>query len=117
MMRALENFLRPEFIGRVDEVVVFRQLDEDNFIQIAKLVIDELVPVLKEKGIELDCPKSVYKYVGKKAFGGKRGARDLRRIVRTEIEDKIVDELIKKGGGKISKITLAAGEDISVEAE
>ncbi len=117
MMKALENFLKPEFIGRVDEVVVFRQLSEENYIQIAKLVVDELVPVLKEKGIELDCAKSVYKYVGKKAFGGKRGARDLRRIVRTEIEDKIVDELIKKDGKNITRIALAAGNEIAISVE
>ena len=117
MLKALEGFLRPEFIGRVDEVVVFRQLSEEDFIRIAKLVIDELVPVLKEKGIELDCAKSVYKYVGKKAFGGKRGARDLRRIVRAEIEDRIVDELIRREGKKIAKISLEAGENISVIVE
>ncbi len=91
---ALEQFLRPEFIGRVDEIVVFNKLSEEDFAKIAEIAIVELKDVLLEKGIELKFSSKVCKYVAEKSFGGKRGARDLRTFVRKEIEDKIVELIV-----------------------
>ena len=91
---ALEQFLRPEFLGRVDEIVVFNNLTVDDFEKIAELALNELVDVLKEKGVTLTYTKPLLSYIAKKSHGGKRGARDLRNFVRREVEDKIVSILI-----------------------
>jgi len=91
---ALEQFLRPEFIGRVDEIVVFNKLTVSDYEKIAALAIDELKDVLKDKGIELSFDEKTCKYLAEKSHGGKRGARDLRTMIRKEIEDKIVELII-----------------------
>ena len=91
---ALEQFLRPEFIGRVDEIVVFNKLSQENYEKIAEIAINELKDVLVEKGIELKYSSKALKLVAEKSYGGKRGARDLRTFVRREIEDKIVEIIV-----------------------
>ncbi len=91
---ALEQFLRPEFIGRVDEIVVFNPLTKEDFSKIAEIALNELSAVLKEKKIILTFSKKVCDYIAEKSHGGKRGARDLRNFVRKEIEDKIVQYII-----------------------
>ncbi len=94
VIKALEGFLRPEFLGRVDEIVVFSPLSGENFIKIACLMLDELVPVLKEKGIEFKYTAAAAEKLAELAGGGKRGARDLRRVIRKNVEDKIAVEII-----------------------
>ena len=91
---ALEQFLRPEFLGRVDEIVVFNNLTVDDFEKISELALNELEEVLKEKGVTLTYSKPLLSHIAKKSHGGKRGARDLRNFVRREVEDKIVSILI-----------------------
>ena len=93
--KALSEFLRPEFLGRVDEIVVFNNLTEEDFVKIAELSLKELKSNLSEKKIVFGYSEDVAKYVAKKAYGAKAGARDIRRIVRKELEDEICLMLIK----------------------
>ena len=109
-MKALSDFLRPEFLSRVDEVVVFKPLTEDAYCDIAKLMISEMNEPLAEKKIQLVVDDSAYRYVGKKAFGGKFGGRDVRKIVRKEIEDKVAS-LIVDTDGVLYEITIKATDD------
>ncbi|MBC8584940.1 ATP-dependent Clp protease ATP-binding subunit [Youxingia wuxianensis] len=88
-MKALSDFLRPEFIARVDEVVAFRPLDEEDFKRIAALMLDELKGPLAEKGIKFAYTEELLAYIAKKAYGKKSGARDLRTVIRKELEDEI----------------------------
>ena len=109
-MKALGDFLRPEFLSRVDEVVVFKPLTEEAYCDIAKLMISEMIVPLAEKNIQLVVDDSAYKYVGRKAFGGKFGGRDVRKVVRKEIEDMIAN-LIVDTDGKIAEITVKSCDD------
>ena len=104
---ALEQFLRPEFIGRVDEIVVFAPLTLESFEKIADIAIRELVSTLKERGITLEYSDEVCKFVAEKSHGGKRGARDLRNFVRKEIEDKIVEMMIENSDLERLKISVS----------
>ena len=87
--KALSDFLRPEFLARVDEVIVFQPLTEEDFKGIASLMVEELKPALMEKGIRFDCQEEALQKIAKEAFGHKSGARDIRKLIRKEIEDPI----------------------------
>ncbi|MBR5976742.1 MAG: ATP-dependent Clp protease ATP-binding subunit, partial [Clostridia bacterium] len=84
-MKALKDFLRPEFIGRVDEVVFFNDLTEENYEEIAVLMLNELREPLKDKAIELEWAEDVPKTIVSKMDSGVRGARDLRNVIRRNI--------------------------------
>ena len=114
-MKALERFLRPEFLGRVDEIVIFNKLTFDNFEKIAKIMLDELVPSLKDKGIDLVYEDSVPVYLAKKAYGSKKNARGLRDAVRRDIEEKLANAIVFNNNIDIKKITLTGAEEISVK--
>ena len=114
-MNALERFLRPEFLGRVDEIVIFNKLTFDNFEKIAKIMLDELVPSLKDKGIDLVYEDSVPVYLAKKAYGSKKNARGLRDAVRRDIEEKLANAIVFNNNIDIKKITLTGAEEISVK--
>ncbi len=114
-MKALERFLRPEFLGRVDEIVIFNKLTFDNFEKIAKIMLDELVPSLKDKGIDLVYEDSVPVYLAKKAYGSKKNARGLRDAVRRDIEEKLANAIVFNNNIDIKKITLTGTEEISVK--
>lgn len=109
VMKALNEFLRPEFIARVDEIIVFRELTKDDFKKIAELMLEEYVPVLKEKHIAFTYNEKVCNLLAEKAFGGNSGARDLRNLIRREAEDKIAQAMIE------SKDTALSGIHLSVE--
>jgi len=115
-MKALNEFLRPEFIGRVDEIIIFNPLTKDDYIKIAKLLIDELVPALKDKGIKLDYDDLVLNAIAESAADGVRGARDLRNAIRKQIEDRITTIIIENRHTAISEITLSA-EGTQIKAE
>ena len=93
-VKALSDFLRPEFIGRVDEIVAFRALDEKDYESIAALMLDELIGPLKEKGIAFSYTPDSLTFIAQAAFGNKSGARDLRRVIRKDVEDKICNLLL-----------------------
>ncbi len=109
---ALKDFLRPEFLGRIDEIVVFNPLTEENYVKIAKLMLEEMKTALAEKKIELKVTEAAYKTIASKAYGGKYGGRDIRRVIRKELEDKVADLVIEKGEGGISEVNVSskAGE-------
>lgn len=94
--KALSQFLRPEFLGRVDEIVSFRQLDEKDFAKIAALMLQELVEPMKEKGITFGWDEAVLELIAKEAFGNKSGARDLRRVIRRKVEDPVCTLLVDR---------------------
>ena len=113
-VKALEEFLRPEFIGRVDEIVVFSPLSVESLTKIAALMLDEIADSLKEKLITLKYDESVCKYLADKCQGSKRGARELRHTIRREIEAEIVDIIIENGEGSIGEIILSADSKIKI---
>ncbi len=108
--KALSQFLRPEFLGRVDEIVTFRQLDEKDYEKIAALMLQELVEPMKEKGIAFGWDESVLGLIAKQAYGHKSGARDLRRVIRREVEDPICMLLVEQIGNTVALIK-AVDED------
>lgn len=110
-LKALKEFLRPEFLGRVDEIVVFNSLSRDDLVKIAAILIDELRQPLKDKGITLSVGDGVCEIVADKSTDGGRGARDIRRTVRKCIEDKIATILIDNAEKPITEITVTAAED------
>ena len=110
-LKALNEFLRPEFINRVDEVVCFNQLTEENFRGIATLMLSELRDVMAEKNHSLTWDDSVLDYLVKKGYSVTYGARNLRRLIQKEIEDAIAAELIARRGQGVESIRLRAGND------
>lgn len=110
-MKALKDFLRPEFIGRVDEVIFFNNLNKDNLIKIADILIDELKEPLKDKGINFVVGKGVSEIIAEKSVDGGRGARDIRRNIRKDIEDKIADILIERAEKETSEINVTVVEN------
>jgi len=109
--KALSEFLRPEFIGRVDEVVAFRALNLEDYEKIAALMLDELKEPLSEKGIDLQYRPEALVVIAGKAFGEKSGARDLRKVIRKEVEDKICNTLVERPNDIPPIITVTANED------
>ena len=93
-MKALSDFLRPEFLSRIDEIVTFAPLTKENYESIAALMLDEMKDPLSEKGITLKYSKKALTAIADKAFGQKFGARDIRRVIREEIEDKVAELII-----------------------
>ena len=107
-MKALSSFLRPEFINRVDEVVCFNQLTEENFRGIAKLMLKELSDVLSERGKKLTWDESLIDHLVKSGYSVTYGARNLRRLIQKEIEDVVAQKVIEKRGENASVIELSA---------
>ncbi len=116
VMKALADFLRPEFLARVDEIIVFNHLTEENFDKIAGLMLSEYVPTLEEKHISFTYDDEACKYLSKKSCGGKSGARDLRNTIRREVEEKIANAMIENGAGGISAINVTSdGEKLILQ--
>ena len=108
--KALAQFLRPEFIGRVDEIVVFHSLSAEDYERIAALRLDELRQPLMEKGISLSYDDAALKAIAKKSHGNKGGARDLVRVIRKDIEDKVCELIVDNADKKLSGIAVSAEE-------
>ena len=117
--KALSEFLRPEFIGRVDEIVVFHDLSKADYEKIAALRLDELREPLKEKGISLSYDGAALSAIAAKAFGNKGGARDLVRVIRKDIEDRVCELMVANADRKLSGIAVSAkdGEITVAESE
>ena len=107
-LKALREFLRPEFLGRVDEIVVFNDLDEEAFRRIAVLMLDEFKEPLRDKGITFDYSEEAVAELAKQSVGGTRGARDLRNNIRRKVEDKIAETIIDHIDIPVTSITVDA---------
>lgn len=114
-MKALERFLRPEFLGRIDEIVIFKNLSFDTFQKIAVLMLDELVPSLKDKGIKLVYDDTVPVFLAKQAYGSKKNARGLRDAVRRNVEEKLANAIVFNQDIEIKKISLTADDDLKIQ--
>ena len=111
VMKALSEFLRPEFIARVDEILVFRDLTTEDYTKISSLLLDEYVPTLKEKGIEFRYDNKACEWFANKAAGGKSGARDLRNLIRKEVEDRIAELIINNTDTSITAVAITADDN------
>ena len=117
-MKGLESFLRPEFINRVDEIVYFNQLTEDNFKAIARIMLGELDAVMKDKGIAFSYDDTVLDYLVKKSYSAAYGARNLRRQIQKDLEDPIAARLIQRYANPITVIALSAdGESLNITTD
>ena len=110
-MKALSEFLRPEFLSRVDEIVVFNPLTKENYAEIAGLMLSEMKEPLSEKGIELKYDKRALTAIAEKAYGKKFGARDIRSVIRSDVEDKIADIIVENGSKPVKTIKISAKKD------
>ena len=116
-MKALNDFLRPEFINRVDEIVYFNQLSEDNFKGIAVLMLKELVETLQEKDIHFTWDDTLLDYLVKKSYSAAYGARNLRRLIQKELEDAIAVRLIEGYQNPVSQLkAVSDGEKLELLA-
>ena len=93
-MKALGEFLRPEFLNRVDEVICFNRLDEQNFAGIARIMLTELQTSLEDKGLHFTWDEAVEEYLVKKSYSATYGARNLRRTIQKELEDEMASQII-----------------------
>ena len=110
-MKALREFLRPEFINRVDEIISFNHLSEENFLGIADIMLSELRTSLSARGLELTWTDDVRKLLVKNAYSVTYGARNLRRTIQRELEDPISEKIIDSFEHPISAIHLSVSED------
>ncbi|SFW37208.1 ATP-dependent Clp protease ATP-binding subunit ClpA [Ruminococcus sp. YE71] len=117
-MKALGEFLRPEFLGRIDEVVVFSPLTEDNYAKIAGLMLTEMKEALEERAITTGWSEEALKVIAHKAYGKKLGGRDIRRVIRTEIEDKLSEMIVEKGEGAVGMVFIGEENgELTIKAE
>lgn len=107
-LKALNEFLRPEFIGRVDEVVAFNDLNQDDYERIAALMLGELVDPLLDKGITFTWTDDAIRSIAEKSVGGPRGARDLRNVIRRNVEDVITEKIVNSADSPVKAIALTA---------
>ena len=112
-MKALQDFLRPEFINRVDEIVYFHQLTEENFKAIAGLMLKELKDSLAERHVTLTWEESLLDYLVKKSYSAAYGARNLRRLIQKELEDAIAERMINSWQNPVHQIHVSSdGESL-----
>ncbi len=111
-MKALSDFLRPEFLSRIDEVIVFNPLTIEDYKQIAKLMIDEMKEPLAEKGIALEYTDEALAMIAEKSFGQKFGARDIRKVIRTDVEDKVAECIIASDNKPVAVIKIVVNGDM-----
>lgn len=110
--KALEEFLRPEFLNRVDEIITFNRLNISNFMDIANINLNDLKQTLEQRGITLEFTDAAKIHIAKKSFSEKYGARNLRRFIQTEVEDKIANLIIDSYPKRISDVKLDCDSDI-----
>ena len=110
-LKALSEFLRPEFIGRVDEVVVFNDLTLENYEEIAKLMLSELVDPIADKGIEFTWDDKAIETIARLSVDGPRGARDLRNVIRRNVEDVITSKIVNSADEPVKAVRLTAEND------
>ena len=117
-MAALRDFLRPEFINRVDEIIAFNHLTEENFLGIADIMLTELRGSLAARGLELSWEDDLRQYLVKEAYSMTYGARNLRRTIQQKLEDPISEKIIDSFECPISAIRIRIEDGrVNVEAE
>ena len=109
--KALSAFLRPEFINRIDEIITFRHLNEEDFVKIADINLSKLAAFMNEKGTRLTYSESVLSLIAKKSYSEKFGARNIRRFIEREIEDKIANIVIANSRTGLLGIHLTVEND------
>jgi len=115
-IKGLRDFLRPEFLGRIDEIVVFKQLSKESYAKIAGLMLDEMKEPLAEKNISLTYDDKALTAIAEKSHSKTDGARDIRRVIRQEIEDKVANIIIEKASD-VSEISVSANENSEIIVE
>ena len=117
-MKALQGFLRPEFINRVDEIITFNHLTKENFLGIADIMLEELRDSLAGRGLTLSWDEDLRQYLVQKAYSMVYGARNLRRTIQKDLEDPISEKIIDSFESPISSIRILVENDaVRVEAE
>ena len=117
-MKALRGFLRPEFINRVDEIITFNHLTEENFLGIADIMLKELQAALADRGLSLTWDEGLGQYLVKEAYSIVYGARNLRRTIQRTLEDPISEKIIDSFEEPITAIRVVVKEDaVSLETE
>ena len=117
-MRALQEILRPELLGRVDEIVVFSSLSQESMQKIAGLMLDEMKEPLKEQNIDMSYDEKALNYLAQHADGGKFGARELRKIIRKKVEDRVANMIVDHYDSPITMLGITADEnDIQIIAK
>jgi len=116
-IKGLREFLRPEFISRIDEVVVFKPLEKESYKKIAAIMLNEMIEPLQERNILLAYDDKALEKIADKSYDKKFGARDIRRVIRSEIEDKIANIIVDTSGIGVSKINITAEDEIKVYSE
>ena len=105
------RFLRPEFINRIDEIITFRALGKQDFASIAKIMLSELQGALTEKGIEFTFTDEAAELIAGESFSAKYGARNMRRYIQKNVEDKLAEEIISDYGHSITRASLYVKDD------
>ena len=104
--KALSEFLRPEFMNRVDEIITFRSLDRDDFVKIASIMINDLRKTLSERNISVSCSDEALRYIAEKSYSQKYGARNMRRFISRNVEDIAAEKIISSYDKHISEIVI-----------
>ena len=117
-MKALKDFLRPEFLNRVDDIITFNHLTEENFLGIADIMLKELRESLAARELELTIDPAVRDYLVKKSFSVTYGARNLRREIQRSLEDPISEIIIDSFDSPISSVSITVeNQEIKAEAK
>ena len=116
-IKALEEFLRPEFINRVDDVICFNRLTEENFKSIAAIMLRELSDALKERGVSFNYTPDVLDYLTEKGYSVKFGARNLRRLIQRDIEDAVANRMIDSYREPVTVVAVSReGDALKIDA-
>ena len=105
-LKALESFLRPEFINRVDEIVAFRPLSKEDFVKIAGIMLDDLQKAVQQNGRTLTVGEGVVQKLVEDSYSEKYGARNLRRAVEKEVEDALATLIVESHGRDVEHLTV-----------
>lgn len=114
-LKALSEFLRPEFLSRVDEIIVFNKLTKDNLKEIARLTLYQYKKTLDERSICFQFDESALEKLADRSIDGKNGARDLLGLIRKEVEDKIANIIIQNGGFNIGEVLLTGDPELNLK--
>ena len=115
--RALSSFLRPEFLNRIDEIITFRSLSREDFVEIARLQVAELADVVASRGIHLICTDDAYRVIADASYSEKYGARNMRRYLETNVEDVLAERIISRYNDPVSEATISVADDGTLDIQ